>query len=78
VKKVGIYEAKTHLARILDEVERGETITITRHGRPIAKLSPIDVMKRPVAEVIADIRANRKGRTLGGLSIKELIEEGRM
>lgn len=78
MKKVGIYEAKTHLARILDEVERGETITITRHGRPIAKLSPIDVMKRPVAEVIADIRANRKGRTLGGLSIKELIEEGRM
>lgn len=29
-------EAKTHLAQILDEVERGEAVRITRHGRPIA------------------------------------------
>jgi hypothetical protein len=34
MKKVGVYEAKTHLPRLLDEVERGETIDVTRHRRP--------------------------------------------
>jgi prevent-host-death family protein len=78
MKQVGVYEAKTHLARLLDEVERGETITITRHGRPVAQLTPVGEKRRPVAEVIAEIRANRKGNRLDGLSVKELINEGRM
>ena len=38
---VGAYEAKTHLPRLLDEVERGESITITKHGRAIARLVPV-------------------------------------
>lgn len=76
MRNVGVYEAKTHLARLLDEVERGETITITRHGRPVARLTPI-ATRRPVAEVIAAIKANRKGRSLGGIHPKELINEGR-
>ena len=37
---VGAYEAKTHLPQLLDRVEGGETITITRHGKPVAKLVP--------------------------------------
>ena len=37
---VGAYEAKTHLPQLLDRVEGGETITITRHGRAVAKLIP--------------------------------------
>ena len=36
MKSVGSYEAKTHLPRLLSQVEKGETITITRHGKPIA------------------------------------------
>jgi prevent-host-death family protein len=40
VKSVGSYEAKTHLPRLLSQVEKGETITITRRGKPIAVLSP--------------------------------------
>ncbi|MEC4590111.1 type II toxin-antitoxin system Phd/YefM family antitoxin [Nitrospirillum amazonense] len=39
---VGAFEAKTHLAALLDKVEAGEEVIITRHGRPVAKLSPID------------------------------------
>ena len=39
---VGAYEAKTHLPRLLDRVERGESLTITRHGRPVAQLVPVD------------------------------------
>lgn len=78
MKKVGVYEAKTKLPSLLDEVERGETITITRHGKPVARLTPIGPERRPVDEVIAEIKEFRKGNRLGGLSIKELINEGRM
>jgi prevent-host-death family protein len=39
-REVGAYEAKTHLPALLDRVERGEEIIITRRGRPIARLVP--------------------------------------
>jgi prevent-host-death family protein len=77
VKQVGVYEAKTQLCRLLGEVEQGETITITRHGRPVARLVPVRGRQRSVQEAIAAIREFRKGHTLGDVSIKELIEEGR-
>ena len=41
MKTVGCHEMKTHLARFLDDVARGETITITRHGSPMAVLQPV-------------------------------------
>ena len=40
MKSVGSYEAKTHLPRLLSQVEKGETITITKRGKPVAKLVP--------------------------------------
>jgi prevent-host-death family protein len=40
VKTVGAFEAKTHLSRLLDAVECGERVVITRHGKPVAELSP--------------------------------------
>ena len=77
MKQVGVYEAKTKLARLLDEVEQGETITITRHGRPIARLVPVRGRRRSVGEAIAAIREFRKGHRLDGITVRELIEEGR-
>jgi len=77
MKTVGAYEAKTHLPRLLDEVAAGETITITKHGAPVAMLVPVPERKRSVADVVDSIREARKGVTLGGLTIRELIEEGR-
>jgi prevent-host-death family protein len=41
LKEVGAFEAKTHLSRLLDEVEKGSHIVITRHGKPVAELAPI-------------------------------------
>ena len=76
--KVGCYEAKTHLPRLLARVERGERITITRHGVPIALLVPVD--KRSVLDrkaAVEAVRAFAKGHSLKGVSIRELIEEGR-
>lgn len=78
MKSVGTYEAKTHLAQLLDEVAQGETITITRHGVPVAVLAPPPDKQRPdVGAVIDALREFRRGVTLGGLSLREMIEEGR-
>ncbi len=77
---IGAYEAKTHLPRLLDEVAAGETITITKHGVPVAKLVPPDGAKpADVGRVIDEWREFRKRHkiTLDGLSIREMIEEGR-
>ena len=76
VTSVGAYEAKTPLPALLAKVERGETVTITRHGKPIARLVPIDVV-RPVEDVIREMRELRKGITTGGMSIRDMIDEGR-
>jgi prevent-host-death family protein len=55
--------AKTHLPRLIRAVERGETVIITRHGKPVAKLSPIQDQKRAdVAEVIERMKRARARR----------------
>lgn len=78
---VGSYEAKTHLPQLLDRVEHGESIVITRHGRPVAKLVPATAAKvRPdVRQAVADMLAfrDKHGPKLKGLKVKGLIEEGR-
>ncbi|MBI4279160.1 MAG: type II toxin-antitoxin system prevent-host-death family antitoxin [Armatimonadetes bacterium] len=78
MRVVGAYEAKTHLPQLLEAVEGGETITISKHGVPVAMLVPVpDKRRRNPAEVIAALRDLRTGVTLGGPSLRELIEEGR-
>jgi prevent-host-death family protein len=74
---VGAYEAKTHLSRLLEEVEAGGEVIVTKHGRPIARIVPIDEPKRSRKEVLADLDAFSRGKTLGDISIRELIDEGR-
>ena len=83
MKSVGSYEAKTHLPHLLSQVEKGETITITRRGKPIAVLSPAEgPPPRDVKALIAEFRAysQRRVQALGPLTpgeIKEMKEEGR-
>lgn len=75
---VGAFDAKTHLNRLLTRVAKGETIRITRRGVPIAKLVPADLGEREdPGEVAREIREVRKGATLGKITIRELINEGR-
>ena len=71
--EVGAYEAKTHLPRLLDEVEAGASITITRNGRAVARLTPVAGAREAVARIL-DLRANLKK---GKLSMRELINAGR-
>jgi prevent-host-death family protein len=78
MRSIGAYEAKTHLPRLLDEVAKGERITITKHGRPVAVLVPPDSAgARDVDGMMRRFRELRRGNRLGGLSIRELIDEGR-
>ena len=78
MKTVGAYEAKTHLPQLLDQVSKGETITITKHGVPIAILQSVDHKANiPTQEVIQRLKQFRKEHQLDGLSIKEMIDEGR-
>ena len=79
VKTTTAYEAKTHFAALLRRAQRGESIVITKHGVPVARLGPIDNAPKPdVEETIAALLEFRKGNKLNGLSIREMIEEGRM
>jgi prevent-host-death family protein len=78
MKTVGAYEAKTHLTQLLVRAAKGEKITITKHGMPVATLQPADASKRtPVRDIIDQLKRFRSGKRLDGLSIRDLIEEGR-
>ena len=75
---VGAFEAKTHLSSLLERVERGEEVVITRHGRPVARLVPAEKIDRErVRAAIAKLKELRAGSSLGGLSWKELRDVGR-
>ncbi|MDX2225436.1 MAG: type II toxin-antitoxin system prevent-host-death family antitoxin [Rhodospirillaceae bacterium] len=78
-KSVGLFEAKTHLSALVDEASKGAVIEITRRGVPVARLMQTERKRDPAeaARVIARIKEQRKGISLGGLSIKDLINEGR-
>ena len=78
MKTVGAYEAKTHLPKLLDRVGKGERIVITRHGTAIAVLQPPEQgQKGDPAEVVAEILEFRDQHPLDGVTLRELIEEGR-
>ncbi|MGB7297072.1 MAG: type II toxin-antitoxin system prevent-host-death family antitoxin [Candidatus Aminicenantales bacterium] len=75
---VGAYEAKTQLSKLLERVMKGERITITRHGVPVAVLQPPDPGKSgDIKTVISEIRKYRERHSLKGHSLRELIEAGR-
>jgi prevent-host-death family protein len=80
---VGSFEAKTKLAELLDKVEAGETVTITRRGKAVARLVPAvaDEAERVRRRaLIEEIKRKRVGWDRGakpGTTIPELIKAGR-
>ena len=76
---VGAYEAKTHLSELLEKVEAGEEITITKHGAPVAKLVPVKKVasQEERAAAIKRIQRLASGLSLRGLKVRDLISEGR-
>jgi prevent-host-death family protein len=76
--EVGAYEAKTRFSQLIEEAAKGKEVIITKHGVPVAALVPVAGPRQldPKA-AIAAIKDFRRGRRLAGLSLRELIEEGR-
>lgn len=78
MRRIGAYEAKTHLPRLLDEVAEGESITITKHGVAVAVLAPATGRSASTtADAVAGLRSFRRTHRLGRVTIRELIDEGR-
>ena len=78
MSEIGSFEAKTHLPKLLHRVQQGERFVITRHGHPVAELIPYKKHDSDkVRHAIDRLKTFQDAHTLGGLSIRELIEEGR-
>jgi prevent-host-death family protein len=79
MREVSAVAAKKKFGELLDEVAHGEEIVITRHGKPIARLvaAAPGFDREKARRAIAGILEASKGLTLGGLKIKDLIDEGR-
>ena len=81
METIGAFEAKTHLSELLQKVEAGGEFTITRHGKPVAKLIPVtdtigDAQRRRDRAVDGLLKL-RERYSLGKLKAKDLIEQGR-
>lgn len=76
---VGAYDAKSRFSELLERVGRGEEITITRHGSPIARLVPVRLIPSAETrlEVIRQMRELASRHVLRGLRVKDLVAEGR-
>ena len=79
MNEIALFEAKNKLSGLLDQVAVGEEFLITRHGKAVARLIPVKpafdrAKARQAARML--LEASR-GLSLGGISIKELINEGR-
>jgi prevent-host-death family protein len=79
MKEIGAFEAKNKLAELLDLAESGEEIIITRHGRQVARLGPIQKPfdREAARQAVEEIKQMRKGMRMDDATIKELINGGR-
>jgi prevent-host-death family protein len=79
MRQIGAFEAKNRLSELLVAVENGAEVTITKHGRPVAKLVPFTASDPVrIAAAIAELRELRDKVRLGtGETVKQLIDAGR-
>ena len=71
METIGAFEAKTHLPRLLERVARGESLTITKHGKPVAHLVPVDSNRKRAREAAARIIERRQH--IERVSLKQLL-----
>ena len=77
MSEIGAYEAKTHLPKLLERVEKGERFVITRHGRPVAELTPVaDRDAAGIRVAIAELRGVRKAFARRGVRLKDVLLPG--
>jgi prevent-host-death family protein len=75
---IGTFEAKNSFSDLIERVSHGAEITITRHDRPVARIVPVSNDRKSARlRATADLRALREHYSLAGLSVRELIADGR-
>ncbi|RJP19265.1 MAG: type II toxin-antitoxin system prevent-host-death family antitoxin [Candidatus Omnitrophota bacterium] len=78
MNQIGLHEAKTRLSELIAKVCEGEQFTITRRGIPVAYLTPVSIADQDdIEKAIEGLERLRKRCVLGGLNIREMMEEGR-
>ena len=79
MQEIGLFEAKNKLSALVDRVEHGAEIVITRRGKPVAKLVPAGpgFDREKAKRAVEGLLKASKGLSLRGLKIKDLINEGR-
>jgi prevent-host-death family protein len=78
-KEVGVFEAKAHFSTLIAQVERGNEITITRQGAPVARLVPADEARpHNPQEAAAKLRQLRRGIRLGRVTLREFMQKSRL
>ena len=71
---IGAYDAKTHLPKLLERVEKGERFVITRHGKPVAELIPVATRDTAaIARAIADVRTVRERLARRGVRLRDVL-----
>jgi len=79
-QQIGAFEAKTHFSQILEQVERGDDFIVTKRGKPVAKIIPIEqeklMTRKEAIEALIEMRKHYNG-VPGDFNIREAIEDGR-
>ncbi len=76
--EVGIFEAKTRLSELVDQVATsGEEVVITKRGRPVARLLPTESEESTIEAALALLLAAREASVAGSGSVRDLIDDGR-
>lgn len=81
--EIGTYEAKTHLPELIERVRRGERITITKRGKPVAELRPVGLAEpEALREALARLDKSRARLRARGIKVTKAeilsaIREGR-
>jgi len=78
MERIGIYDARSKLSELIERVQSGEEVVLTRHGEPVARLVPEKRRRKPSrAAAVARIRALARKLDIRDVDIRKLIEEGR-
>ncbi len=74
---IGACDARTHLPKLLERVQRGERFVITKQGRPIAELVPVATRNSaPICDVVAGIRERRRALADRGVRLGDILQPG--
>jgi prevent-host-death family protein len=78
MERIGIYDARAKLSELIERVQAGEEVVLTRHGEPVARLVPEKQRrKRSRAAAVTRIRALARKLDIRDVDVRKVIEEGR-